>query len=98
MAACHGSNRGPLLAAVGIKEGGRTGVTAFILGMGFVVAMFFAPLFSSIPGGACYRVRHHVKLAFQESAARVMWAGGHLKEARSHGDWKHAIPHGTYSP
>ncbi len=38
--------------AVGIKEGGRTGVTAFVLGCGFVIAMFFSPLFSSIPGYA----------------------------------------------
>ena len=28
---------------------GRSGVTAFCLGMGFVIAMFFAPLFASIP-------------------------------------------------
>lgn len=36
-------------SSVAIKEGGRTGVTAFCLGMGFVIAMFFAPLFASIP-------------------------------------------------
>lgn len=29
-----------------------TGITAFMLGCGFVVAMFFAPIFSSIPGYA----------------------------------------------
>jgi AGZA family xanthine/uracil permease-like MFS transporter len=28
------------------------GITAFMLGCGFVVAMFFAPIFSSIPGFA----------------------------------------------
>jgi xanthine/uracil/vitamin C permease (AzgA family) len=28
------------------------GITAFVLGCGFVVAMFFAPIFSSIPGFA----------------------------------------------
>jgi hypothetical protein len=37
-------------SSVGIKEGGRTGVTAFALGLGFTIAMFFAPIFSSIPG------------------------------------------------
>ena len=37
-------------SSVGIKEGGRTGITAFMLGLGFVIAMFFAPIFSSIPG------------------------------------------------
>lgn len=30
----------------------RAGITAFVLGCGFVVAMFFAPIFSSIPGFA----------------------------------------------
>ncbi|WIA31315.1 hypothetical protein OEZ86_002217 [Tetradesmus obliquus] len=39
-------------SSVGIKEGGRTGITAFVLGCGFVIAMFFAPIFSSIPGFA----------------------------------------------
>lgn len=28
------------------------GITAFVLGCGFVIAMFFAPIFSSIPGFA----------------------------------------------
>ena len=37
-------------SSVGIKEGGRTGITAFALGCGFVIAMFFSPIFSSIPG------------------------------------------------
>jgi hypothetical protein len=36
-------------SSVAIQEGGRSGVTAFCLGMGFVIAMFFAPLFASIP-------------------------------------------------
>jgi len=36
-------------SSVAIKEGGRTGITALSLGLGFVVAMFFAPLFASIP-------------------------------------------------
>eukprot|EP00878_Enallax_costatus_P011351 GHUV01011854.1.p1 GENE.GHUV01011854.1~~GHUV01011854.1.p1 ORF type:complete len:445 (+),score=51.67 GHUV01011854.1:723-2057(+) len=39
-------------SSVGIKEGGRTGITAFMLGCGFTIAMFFAPIFSSIPGFA----------------------------------------------
>jgi hypothetical protein len=36
-------------SSVAIQEGGRSGVTAFVLGLGFVIAMFFAPLFASIP-------------------------------------------------
>lgn len=39
-------------SSVGIKEGGRTGITAFMLGVGFTIACFFAPIFSSIPGFA----------------------------------------------
>ena len=39
-------------SSVGIKEGGRTGITAFVLGCGFTISMFLAPIFSSIPGYA----------------------------------------------
>lgn len=39
-------------SAAGVSEGGRTGMTSFITAICFVVALFFAPVFLSIPGAA----------------------------------------------
>ena len=39
-------------SASGVAQGGRTGLTAFITAMCFVVALFFAPLFLSVPSAA----------------------------------------------
>jgi len=39
-------------SASGVAEGGRTGVTALVIALCFVVALFFAPLFLAIPAAA----------------------------------------------
>lgn len=39
-------------SAAGVSEGGRTGMTALVTAACFVLALFFAPLFLSIPGAA----------------------------------------------
>ncbi|KAF7321502.1 hypothetical protein MKEN_00671000 [Mycena kentingensis (nom. inval.)] len=39
-------------SATGISEGGRTGITAVVCGFCFLVSVFFAPIFASIPGSA----------------------------------------------
>jgi len=39
-------------SATGISEGGKTGITAMTTGLAFFVCVFFAPIFSSIPGWA----------------------------------------------
>ena len=36
-------------SGAGIAEGGKTGLTAITTGLSFIVAMFFAPIFASIP-------------------------------------------------
>lgn len=36
-------------SGAGIAEGGRTGLTAIVTGLCFVIAVFFAPIFASIP-------------------------------------------------
>jgi len=36
-------------SGAGISEGGKTGLTAMFAGLGFFVAIFFAPIFASIP-------------------------------------------------
>ena len=39
-------------SAAGVAQGGRSGLTAFIVGACFVIALFFSPLFLSIPAAA----------------------------------------------
>lgn len=36
-------------SGAGIAEGGRTGLTSMVTGLCFVVSLFFAPIFASIP-------------------------------------------------
>ncbi|CAM1510232.1 Fc.00g005670.m01.CDS01 [Cosmosporella sp. VM-42] len=36
-------------SGAGIAEGGRTGLTAMVTGLCFIVAVFFAPIFASVP-------------------------------------------------
>lgn len=48
-------------SGAGIAEGGKTGLTAITTGLCFIISMFFAPIFASIPpwatGGALVIVR-----------------------------------------
>ena len=39
-------------SAAGVAQGGRSGFTAFIVGCCFIIALFFSPLFLSIPAAA----------------------------------------------
>ena len=39
-------------SASGVSQGGRSGLTAFVIGCCFVVTLFFSPLFLSIPSAA----------------------------------------------
>ncbi|KAF9064752.1 xanthine/uracil permease [Rhodocollybia butyracea] len=39
-------------SATGISEGGKTGITAIVVGIAFFISVFFAPIFSSIPAWA----------------------------------------------
>ena len=39
-------------SATGVAEGGRTGLTAFVIALCFVVSLFLAPLFLAIPAAA----------------------------------------------
>lgn len=39
-------------SASGVAQGGRTGLTAFVTAICFLIALFFAPLFLSVPAAA----------------------------------------------
>ncbi|KAI6381470.1 hypothetical protein MCOR25_001164 [Pyricularia grisea] len=51
-------------SGAGIAEGGRTGLTAIITGICFLVSIFFAPIFASIPPWAtgCTLILRHIRL------------------------------------
>jgi len=43
-------------SAAGVEEGGRTGLTAVVTGLMFVLTLFFLPFFKAIPSNAIYPI------------------------------------------
>ena len=60
-------------SAVGIKEGGRTGLTALIVSLGFGVSMFLSPIFASIPPYATGPAIIFVGALMMEHARHIEW-------------------------
>lgn len=58
-------------SAAGVNEGGRSGLTAFVTGVCFLVALFFAPLFLAIPAAATAPVLVLVGLMMMGSVLKV---------------------------
>lgn len=58
-------------SASGVNEGGRTGLTAFVTALCFLVALFFAPFFLSIPGAATAPVLVLVGLMMITSVLKI---------------------------
>ena len=58
-------------SASGVEEGGRSGLTAFVCGLCFLSAMFFAPLFLSIPSAATAPVLVLVGVMMMSSGVRI---------------------------
>lgn len=58
-------------SASGVEEGGRSGLTAFVCGLCFLSAMFFAPLFLSIPSAATAPVLVLVGVMMMSSVVRI---------------------------
>ena len=58
-------------SAAGVNEGGRTGMTAFVTGLCFLLAMFFAPLFLAIPAAATTPVLVLVGLMMMSSVLKI---------------------------
>lgn len=68
-------------SAAGVNEGGRSGLTAFTTGVCFLLALFLAPLFLSIPAAATTPVLVLVGLMMMSSVLEVNFA-----------DYSEAIP------
>ena len=58
-------------SAAGVNEGGRTGLTAFVTGLCFLLALFFAPLFLAIPAAATTPVLVLVGLMMMSSVLKI---------------------------
>ena len=60
-------------SAAGIKEGGRTGLTAVVVSVYFFLSLFFAPLFSSIPATATAAVSILVGVLMMSQVSEIDW-------------------------
>ncbi len=61
-------------SASGIAEGGRSGFTAVVTALCFVVSIFFIPLLSAIPGYATASALVMVGVLMMGSAASIRWS------------------------
>lgn len=60
-------------SGAGIAEGGRTGITAMVTGFGFFIAVFFAPIFASIPAWATGSTLVIVGASMAAEARYINW-------------------------
>ena len=68
-------------SASGVGEGGRTGLTSFTTGICFLVALFLAPFFLSVPGAATAPVLILVGLMMMSQVTKINFS-----------DYSEAIP------
>ena len=60
-------------SAAGVAQGGRSGLTALSVAVCFTVALFFSPLFLSIPAAATAPALIIVGLLMLEPVAKIQW-------------------------
>lgn len=58
-------------SAAGVEQGGRSGLTAFVTGLCFLAALFFAPLFLAIPSAATGPVLVLVGVMMMASVVKI---------------------------
>lgn len=68
-------------SASGVSEGGRTGLTSFIIAVCFAIALMFSPLFLAIPGAATGPVLFIVGVMMASPVRDIDWS-----------DYSEAIP------
>jgi AGZA family xanthine/uracil permease-like MFS transporter len=61
-------------SASGITEGGRSGFTAVVVAIGFLLSIFFIPLLSAIPGYATASALLLVGVLMMGSVAGIRWS------------------------
>ncbi|HET6566655.1 MAG TPA: NCS2 family permease [Rhodothermales bacterium] len=60
-------------SATGIEEGGRTGLTAAVVAVLFILAMFFTPVFAAIPAAATAPALIAVGALMMQGATDINW-------------------------
>src|SRR5574344_65738 len=60
-------------SAAGVAEGGRTGLTAFTVVIGFALSLFLSPIFMAIPGAATGAVLVIVGMMMMPPLKKVEW-------------------------
>jgi AGZA family xanthine/uracil permease-like MFS transporter len=60
-------------SAAGIEDGGRTGLVAVVVGLLFLVALFFWPLASAVPAAATAPALIILGAMLMEPVARIDW-------------------------
>lgn len=60
-------------SASGVSEGGRTGITSFVIAACFAAALFFSPLFLAIPGAATGPVLFIVGVMMMSPVVHIDW-------------------------
>lgn len=58
-------------SAAGISEGGRSGLTAFVIAMCFILSLFFAPFFMAVPAAATAPVMMIIGLMMMSSVMKI---------------------------
>ena len=67
------SNTSYIESAAGVAEGARTGLASVVTGIGFLLAMFFAPLINIVPSEAATPVLVLVGFLMMSQVTRINW-------------------------
>ncbi|GAA2112053.1 NCS2 family permease [Microlunatus panaciterrae] len=67
------SNTSYIESAAGVGEGARTGLASVITGIGFLLAMFFAPLINMVPSEAATPALVFVGFLMMSQVVKVQW-------------------------
>jgi AGZA family xanthine/uracil permease-like MFS transporter len=67
------SNTSYIESTAGVAEGARTGLASVVTGIGFLLAMFFAPLINIVPSEAATPVLVFVGFLMMSQVAKVNW-------------------------
>ena len=67
------SNTSYIESTAGVAEGARTGLASVVTGLGFLLAMFFAPLINVVPSEAATPVLVFVGFLMMSQVTKVVW-------------------------
>ena len=60
-------------SAAGVKVGGRTGMTSLVIGIGFLLCLFFSPLATSLPKEVDAAALIYIATLFVRNITDISW-------------------------